>query len=174
MLDLKRFLFTLEPFSPRLARGAWALNGMLTGGFSVSLGLQLLELSDNRVAIRVPYARQNRDEYGALVGSAILTAAEQASRLLWVRHLDAGSDRLRLAGVQAQFVRPAESAVHVSGSLSTVERDVVLRELRLGRETSHEMAVSVVDQKDQLVAQLNLNWMIKPMRPVALPHGGAK
>jgi len=168
-MDYRRSLFQIEQWSPFLAKKIWSLTPFLDSPFIIALGLKIQNLTNETVEVQVPSTLQNRNEWGELHSSVLISAAQFASQIIWKRHIRPQFEEMTLTDLQSHFVsRPSKSKAHVRAKLAETEREAVLRKLKVGELVTHEMALVITDDKDQILANINCTWSFRPVRPVAL------
>jgi hypothetical protein len=160
-MDYRRSLFQLEQWSPRLARHIWGLKSFLELPFTVALGLKVNLVSDGEVEVEIPFDPESQS-------TALLFAGEFAAKMIWQRHLRPNLDELKLSSIHGRFLKPVKSAVRVRTQLPEMERERVLRKLRLGESQEFDMGLIYIDNNDQQVASVNVIWSLRPTNPMAL------
>ncbi|MCC6278140.1 MAG: hypothetical protein IT289_09530 [Oligoflexia bacterium] len=173
-MDLRRPLFQIEEWSPRLAQILWPWVSRLEWPNLTSGFCTIKSLSDEEVKVSVPALRWNSDATGRMTPMAIMAGAELAGRTLWARHNDSRFEVLVLRSIQARFLKPAVGPLMVSCQLSHGDRETILNEVRQGRKASNEMMGTAVDQNQQLVAQIDMEWDIQPTELKSLNEGSLK
>ena len=146
---------------------------------ALALGFKIRHLSDLDCEISVSLNRINREVSGyenhgreaaeVLRPSVLLAASELASKVLWQRHLHPQFERLTLNSIHCRFLKGADKSVRVRTNLNEVDRERLLRKLRIGEGGECDMPVVVVDSQDQQVASINCVWSFMTSRPGALP-----
>ncbi len=141
----------------------------------LALGLTVDSLDDTHAKIRIPSWLPNRDEHGFVQASALLAAAEFASRVIWYRHLNPELVEMSLNGTQASFLKSTSHACFCSCELKEEDRESILRQINAGKTMKFDSETVTKDEKGQQISNQVFNWTLRPLRPVALSggsHGG--
>jgi hypothetical protein len=139
--------------SRRLLQSAFSLGDPLS-----MLSGKVISVDDAKVEISLDQSWREALGWRSLSTAAVLTAAEQASRIFWERHLEVVGGTAVLRGGQVQLVGDLPKQVVVSYAMTAPDRESLLHELRRVGEAASEMRAQVYDSKQKLVATCDLQW----------------
>ncbi len=159
----------LEEKSPFLGRQLLSAASNLFEPFSAAMGLRVLQLSEERIEVVLPDWWRNHDSEGSLHNGALSVLGEFTARLFWERHLDLRRAQMRVRRIEVKFLKKISGEARATLQMSEAEREGVLFRLRSQGEVTVESAVSIYDSKEQLAAQLQIDWQFT--RAKELPPG---
>lgn len=151
----------LEEVSPKASHAALSYALDIVRPFSAGMGLRISRLSDNQVEMVVPSRTRNLNDTKQMHEGALITAAIEAAKLLWMRHAPLGNFEISVAGTQAEFFKTQTADCRLRMELPETTREVVLAEVRDQREAQAEAEVKIYDDNDQAVGSVVLQLKFK-------------
>lgn len=160
-LNAADFSALLEEIAPGASRAA--LTGALEffRPFTGGLGFRVSRLSDTQIEIVVPTRTRNKDEAGQLHEGVLLTAGIEAGKLLWARHAPLGGFESSVKSMSFELLKSTHSEVRVRMELLETARETTLAQLRQERQATSELALSLVDDEEQLIGQMNMTLLLR-------------
>lgn len=147
----------LEEISPKASHAALGYAADLLRPFSVGMGLRISRLSDSQVEVVLPGRTRNKNEEGQMHEGAILAAAVEAARSLLQRHAPLGEFKISSRKIEIENFQPSSGELRFRLELSETLRESVLAELRKRRKSQLDLLVQAYDEKDFVVAEINLH-----------------
>ncbi|MGZ3770905.1 MAG: PaaI family thioesterase [Bdellovibrio sp.] len=157
----------LEEVSPKASHAALSYALDMVRPFSAGMGLRISRLSDTQVEMVIPARTRNMNEEKFIHEGAIVTAAIEAAKLLWMRHAPMGKFEVIVAKSEVEFFRSHNEDCRIRMELSESNRESVLAEIRDRRESQAEVELKVFDSHDQTVAEIKLNLKFKHTPAIA-------
>ncbi|MGZ3772501.1 MAG: PaaI family thioesterase [Pseudobdellovibrionaceae bacterium] len=157
----------LEEYSPKVSHAALSYAIDLIRPFSAGMGLRISRLSDSRVEMVIPARTRNLNESGFIHEGAILTAALESAKLLWMRHAPLGHFEINVCRTEIEFFKSHSEDCRVRMELPETVREVVLAEVRDHRESQADAELKVFDGNDQTVAEVRLSLKFKHTPAIA-------
>jgi hypothetical protein len=171
LANYRKSVFQLEQWSPSLARRIWGLNSFLQAPLTLAPFLRVNRLSDLEVEVEIPSNILTIDDEGNIRASALVAGGEFAARVFWTRHVRPSREKMSLSAIHGRFLKPVAGVVKVRTQISDVERERVLRKIRLGESVEFDMPLLYIDQKNQNIASINYIFNFKPAGSMALGPG---
>ncbi len=131
-------------------------------------GFALRSFNPNRITVRIPFKKQNKNHIGSIHACAMATAAEYASGLLLTYHMGASKYRIIMQHIEAdyhyqgrqeafaEFLFPDE---HITEVKKHLEKDGLL---------VLPCEIKVIDTKGNLLAVVKTVWQLKDWKLVRL------
>lgn len=151
----------LEEVSPKASHAALSYALDIVRPFSAGMGLRISRLSDSQVEMVIPARSRNLNDSKFMHEGAIVTAAIEAAKLLWIRHAPMGNFEVTVSRSEVEFFKNQSEDCRVRMELPETTREVVLAEIRDHRESKAEVELKVFDENDQTVAEVRLNLKFK-------------
>ncbi|AHZ83930.1 hypothetical protein Bb109J_c3326 [Bdellovibrio bacteriovorus] len=151
----------LEEVSPKASHAALSYALDIVRPFSAGMGLRISRLSDTQVEMVVPARTRNLNEVKTMHEGALVTAAIEAAKLLWMRHAPMGSFEINVTRLESELFKVTSEECRVRMELPETVREVVLAEVRDRREAKAEVELKVFDSNDQAVAEFRLHLSFK-------------
>ncbi|MEN0058947.1 MAG: YiiD C-terminal domain-containing protein, partial [Bdellovibrio sp.] len=151
----------LEEVSPKASHAALSYAMDIIRPFSAGMGLRISRLGDTYVEMVIPVRTRNLNERQTLHEGALVTAATEAAKMLWMRHAPLGEFSIEVHKMEASFLKSCAEECRVRMELSETTREMVLSELRERREVTTEAEIRVFDDKDQAIAELRLQLSLQ-------------
>lgn len=158
----------LEEVSPKASHAALSYAMDMLRPFSAGMGLRVSRLSDTQVEMILPVRSRNLNELNTLHEGALVTAAVEACKLLWMRHAPMGEFEISVSKIAFEIYKAQNEECRVRMELSETTREVVLSEIRDQRESTTEAELKFFDEHDQAVADLHMS--VKFKHTPALAH----
>ncbi|MFV8248803.1 DUF4442 domain-containing protein [Bdellovibrio bacteriovorus] len=151
----------LEEVSPKASHAALSYALDIVRPFSAGMGLRISRLSDTQVEMVVPARTRNLNEVKTMHEGALVTAAIEAAKLLWMRHAPMGSFEINVTRIESELFKVTSEECRVRMELPETVREVVLAEVRDHREAKAEVELKAFDSNDQAVAEFRLHLSFK-------------
>lgn len=151
----------LEEVSPKASHAALSYAMDILRPFSAGMGLRISRLSDTQIEVVLPSRAHNKSDAGALHEGALVTAAMEAAKLLWMRHAPMGSFEISVQRSESVFVKSQTDECRLRMELPETVRENVLSQLRDRREANAEAEIKIFDHNDQSVADIHLHLGFK-------------
>ncbi|CAE80963.1 YiiD C-terminal domain-containing protein [Bdellovibrio bacteriovorus] len=151
----------LEEVSPKASHAALSYALDIVRPFSAGMGLRISRLSDTQVEMVVSARTRNLNEVKTMHEGALVTAAIEAAKLLWMRHAPMGSFEINVTRLESELFKVTSEECRVRMELPETVREVVLAEVRDRREAKAEVELKVFDSNDQAVAEFRLHLSFK-------------
>ncbi len=149
---------------------AWVLNRYLQWRipFNFPHRLAVQKLSDNEVAVKIPFIRRNQNHLRGLHACVLAAGAEFASGVLLLRHVDGAKTRLIMKNLQVGYhYRAQEESVAVSSiDAATIAR--IAAELESEEAVLVNMKAELHDRSGNHLATAQVEWQLKPWRKVSV------
>lgn len=157
----------LEEVSPKASHAALSYALDIVRPFSAGMGLRISRLSDTQVEMIIPARTRNLNESKIMHEGAIVTAAIEAAKILWVRHAPMGNFEITVSKTEIEFFKNQTEDCRIRMELSEANREAVLAEIRDRRESQAEAELKAFDANDQTVAEIKLNLKFKHTPAIA-------
>ena len=164
----------LEEISPKASHAALGYAADLLRPFSMGMGMRISRLSDSQVEVILPARTRNMNEHGQVHEAAILGGAIEAARALWERHAPLGEFRFFARKVQIENFKPSASHLRLRLELGEALRESVLADLRKRRQSKVDLLVQAYDEKDIVVAEINLHLELQHIPSLFSPSKPAQ
>lgn len=161
----------LEEVSPKASHAALSYALDMVRPFSAGMGLRISRLSDTQVEMVIPARTRNMSDTQSLHEGALMTAAVEAVKVLWMRHAPMGNFEISVSRSQAGFFKTENEECRLRSELSESLRETVLAELRSQREAEADMNVNVYDSNEQAVAEFHFTLKFKHTPALASSEG---
>lgn len=155
----------LEEVSPKASNAALSYALDILRPFSGGMGLRVSRLSDTQIEMVLPSRARNMTENKNLHEGALVTAAMEAAKILWIRHAPMGEFDIQVQHCEAEFLKAHSEECRLRMELSEALRETILAEIRGQREASCEVVIKAYDDNEQTLAEFNLSLRLKH-RPV--------
>jgi 1,4-dihydroxy-2-naphthoyl-CoA hydrolase len=131
-----------------------SIRDQATRGLAEALGIEIVELTAERVVATMPVDVRTRQPYGLLHGGASVALAETVASLASIMNVD--QQRFRPVGLEinANHIR-AKTEGTVRGTATPIH---------IGRST-HVWNIEIVDEQERLVCMSRCTIAIIPIRP---------
>lgn len=151
----------LEEVSPKASHAALSYALDIVRPFSAGMGLRISRLSDTQVEMVLPARTRNMNDLNQIHEGAVVTAAIEAAKLLWMRHAPMGHFEIVVSHVDMEFFKAQGGDCRLRMELSEVTRETILAEIRDRREAKVEGELKVFDENEQAIAELHLQLQFK-------------
>ncbi|MNS63510.1 hypothetical protein D3C72_966060 [compost metagenome] len=155
-LSAADFAALLEDVSPKASHAALSYALDLVRPFSAGMGLRISHLADTHVEMVIPARTRNLSDTRVLHEGALVTAAIECAKILWMRHAPMGEFEISVTQLQSEFLKTQSDECRVRMELTESQRELVLAEIRQSREASSENSVKIFDSNDQAVAEIQI------------------
>lgn len=142
-----------KPPNPIDAIAEYATNGL--AGY---LGIEIVELTRERVVATMPVHDRTRQPYGLLHGGASVALAETVASIASILNID--QQHFRAVGLEI-------NANHIRAKTEGIVRGTATP-IHIGRST-HVWNVQIVDEAERLVCISRCTVAIVPVRPASQP-----
>ncbi|MBL7665957.1 MAG: DUF4442 domain-containing protein [Bacteriovoracaceae bacterium] len=119
-----------------------------------------MEVADEKMSIRIPYRRVNKNHLGGVHACAIATAGEYAAGILLLKNFGMKEYRYILSELEVKYHYQGRMPVIASCHFSTTEKQKILQILKTDK-TNIRMQTELHDLKNNHVATVMTNWQIK-------------
>lgn len=147
----------LEELSPKASNAALSYAADLLRPFSAGMGLRITRLSDSQIEVVLPARTRNMNDKKLIHEAAFLAAAIEGARTLWERHAPLGEFHLFARKSEIEILKPIGEDVRLRLEISEALRESALAEIRRHRKSEVDLMVQAFDEKDSVVAEINLN-----------------
>ena len=126
-----------------------------------ALGLRVAKLSRTHVEIILPSKYRNLTAKGFVLEGAVVMAACEALRWLWLQNKPEGSFSHEFGRIQFESVKPLSGQLRLRAELTELARETALLELSKMQKSELTVMVLVFDHDEQLVAQVELESRLR-------------
>ncbi|MEK2689143.1 DUF4442 domain-containing protein [Bdellovibrio sp. GT3] len=151
----------LEEVSPKVSHAALGYALDIVRPFSAGMGLRISRLKDTQIEIVIPARTRNMNELKQMHEGALLSAAIEAVKILWMRHAPLGNFEIAVTRIESEFFKVQTGECRLRMELAENIREVVLADLRDRRESATTADVQVFDENDQAVGSVQLQLKLK-------------
>lgn len=151
----------VEEISPKASHAALSYAMDILRPFSAGMGLRISKLSDTRIEMVIPARTRNMNESKSLHEGALMTAAIEAAKTLWMRHAPLGKFEIEVTRCQAEIFKTQGGECRLRLEVSETLRETVLAEMRHRTEAVADVTVRAFDDHDQAVGEFNLSLKLK-------------
>lgn len=149
--------------------GLWKLNFLLLRfiPFNKPHGFKVVELTDQKVSVKIPYKKSNLNHIKGLHACGMATAAEYSSGLLLLSRLGIKNYRIIMESLHADYhfqgKMPATATYQISNEELVNE---IIEPLKLKDHIYKKCVIEVKDDQNNLLATITTNWQIKAWNKV--------
>jgi uncharacterized protein (TIGR00369 family) len=133
-----------------------AIREYATQGLAAHIGIEIVELSRERVVATMPVDDRTRQPYGLLHGGASVALAETVASIAAIANIDPNKFRAVGLEINANHIR-AKTEGRVTGTATPIH---------IGRST-HVWNIQIVDEDDRLVCISRCTVAIVPTQPIS-------
>lgn len=151
----------LEEVSPKASHAALGYALDIVRPFSAGMGLRISRLKDTQIEVVIPARTRNMNEAKQIHEGAILTAAIEAAKILWMRHAPMGNFEIAVTRIESEFFKVQTGECRLRMELAENTREVVLADLRDRRESASAADVQIFDENDQAVGSVQMQLKLK-------------
>lgn len=151
----------LEEVSPKASHAALGYALDIVRPFSAGMGLRISRLKDTQIEVVIPARTRNMNEIGQMHEGAILSAAIEAVKILWMRHAPMGNFEIAVTRIESEFFKVQTGDCRLRMELAENTREVVLADLRDRREATSSADVQIFDDNDQAVGSVQMQLKLK-------------
>ena len=151
----------LEEVSPKASHAALSYALDIVRPFSAGMGLRISRLSDSQVEMVIPARTRNLNDVKQMHEGALVTAAIESAKLLWMRHAPLGNFEIVVTRLESEFFKTQTDDCRMRMELPETTREVVLAEIRDKREAEGEAEVKIFDVHDQAVGSVIMQLKFK-------------
>ncbi|WP_413558905.1 PaaI family thioesterase [Bdellovibrio sp. HCB209] len=151
----------LEEVSPKASHAALGYALDIVRPFSAGMGLRISRLKDTHIELVIPARTRNMNEANQMHEGALLSAAIEAAKILWMRHAPMGNFEIAVTRIESDFFKVQTGECRLRMELAENNREVVLADLRDRRESSSSAEVQIFDENDQAVATVQMQLKLK-------------
>lgn len=151
----------LEEVSPKASHAALSYALDIVRPFSAGMGLRISRLSDSQVEMVIPARTRNLNDVKQMHEGALVTAAIESAKLLWMRHAPLGNFEILVTRMESEFFKIQTDDCRLRMELPETTREVVLAEIRDKREAEGEAEVKIFDVHDQAVGSVVMQLKFK-------------
>lgn len=151
----------LEEVSPKASHAALSYALDIVRPFSAGMGLRISRFGDTQVEMVIPARTRNLNDLKQMHEGAVVTAAIEAAKLLWMRHAPLGNFEITVVRVESDFFKVQSSDCRIRMELPETTREVVLAEVRDNRESESDAELNIFDEHDQAVGTVHLKLKFK-------------
>lgn len=143
--------------------------------FIRTLGLEFVELADERVVMRLPDTQAHHNHVGGPHAGAMFTLAESASGAIVLASFGDQLDSAVPLAVNAEihYHKLAMGTVLAEARLGR-PRDEVVAELDAGGRPEFPVAIEIRTEEGKVTGSMTVTWTLRPnARPDTRPEGGS-
>jgi acyl-coenzyme A thioesterase PaaI-like protein len=160
----------LEEMSPQGARAAVNIILSCFQPFNFGLGLRVSHLTDERIEIVLPFWMRNKNEAGSMHEGALMAAATECARTLWIRHSVVAPSEIEFLKVGLDLHKSARSSLRARLEVTPVQRENILNILRSSEQAIYEGTVRFFDDNEILFAESHVELKIHAAPRLAAPE----
>jgi hypothetical protein len=146
----------IEARAPKSSRAALGFALDLIRPFTAGMGLRISRLSDQNIEMILPVRKRNEAAPGRIHEGAMLTAALEAARLLWLRHAPHGEFSVQLKEATLQILQDYEGDLILRMELQEMQRETVLMQLRRHQQATPGTSVNIFDSKKKAIGKIEM------------------
>lgn len=142
----------------------WKLNFLLQRfiPFNRPHGLQITEISSNKVKVKIPYWKSNQNHLKGIHACCLATAAEYCSGFLLLHRLGMKKYRLIMESMEVKYVYQAKMLSYASFEIDEEDfKNNVLEKLEQEGIVYKKCIIPVNDAEGNLICEATTNWQIK-------------
>ncbi|WP_413585550.1 DUF4442 domain-containing protein [Bdellovibrio sp. HCB274] len=151
----------LEEVSPKASHAALGYALDIVRPFSAGMGLRISRLKDTQIEVVIPARTRNMNELKQMHEGALLSAAIESAKILWMRHAPLGNFEIAVTRIESEFFKVQTNDCRLRMELAENIREVVLADLRERRESTATADVQVFDENDQAVGSVQMQLKLK-------------
>ncbi|WP_413576105.1 YiiD C-terminal domain-containing protein [Bdellovibrio sp. HCB290] len=151
----------LEEVSPKASHAALGYALDIVRPFSAGMGLRISRLKDTQIEVVIPARTRNMNELKQMHEGALLSAAIEAAKILWMRHAPLGNFEIAVTRIESEFFKVQTNDCRLRMELAENIREVVLADLRERREATATADVQVFDENEQAVGSVQMQLKLK-------------
>lgn len=156
------FMSYVEKWSPQASREALSYFLDFFRPSTLGMGLRVSKLNDTQIEVVLPKRPKNTDEDGYWLDSAVITAAVESFKVLWLRHAPIGEFHFHIDKLGYEKRKEDESeTLRVRYELSPEVREAALTDLRAQSVTNVETQLFVFDDKEAIVSEVKIVARLK-------------
>lgn len=124
-------------------------------------GIKIKKITQAEAVAFLPNKRSNKNHLGTIHACAMATLGEFPAGLLLIKNLDAAKFRVVMTKLEASYLKRATTSLR--GVCKTDEKQIreVLDQLNQGIPGQIQMSSQIIDDKDQIVANILTSWQLK-------------
>lgn len=135
--------------------------------FNKPHGLRVKEISDTRVAVKIPYRKKNLNHLKGLHACVLATGAEYCSGLLLLSQLGVKDYRLIMESMDIKYHYQAKSPSTAVFEMSREElKSKIVTPLQTDEAVFYQCEINVHDSDQNLICTVHTNWQIKSWKKV--------
>lgn len=151
------FMSYVEKWTPQASREALSYFLDFFRSSTLGMGIRISKLNDTQIEAILPKRARNLDEDGGWLDSAIITAAVEGFKILWLRHAPIGEFHFQIKKISYEHRKvSASETLRVRYELSPENREMALTELRTNSVTSVDTSLFIFDDKDAIVSEVKI------------------
>lgn len=155
-LSAADFAAMLEEISPKASHAALGYALDMTRPFTAGMGLRISQLSDQHIEIVLPARTRNLNDEKEMHDGAILAAAVEAVKILWMRHAPVGDFKISTKKLSYELIKSMSQDCRVRVELDESIRENSLASLRAHRQSQLSMNVQIQDDQEQTIATVQI------------------
>jgi hypothetical protein len=146
----------LEEVAPKASHAALSYALDVIRPFSSGMGLRVSRLSDTQIEMVLPLRTHNLNELNKIHEGALITAAIEATKLLWNRHAPIGSFEIIVNKAELELFKEIANECRLRMELSEISRELHLGEIRDRRESIANSEIKFFDENEQAIAEVRV------------------
>lgn len=154
----------LEQVHPKLGKGALSYASEALEPMIMGMGLDIRELSEERLWIVIPSRWKNKNSSGQVALGAYAIAAEFALRLFWSRHLDFQFLQLQLNSLKVILDDFFIDEAWLRFEMKQDEREKFLIQARSQGKAEQEFHLSILSTKEKRIGECVLYASIQTQK----------
>lgn len=152
------FMSYVEKWTPQASREALSYFLDFFRSSTLGMGIRVSKLNDTQIEVVLPKRPRNLDEEGGWLDSAVITAAVESFKILWLRHAPVGEFHFSIQKLvyEKRKIEAASETLRVRYEMSAEARESALTELRINSTTNVDTSLFIFDEKDVVVSEVKI------------------
>ena len=134
--------------------------------FNRTHGISIVEISHNSSKVYLPEKYKNKNHLRSMHACAIATAAEYVSGLNVVNSFDMKKFRLIMSRIEVDYVRRPDGFCFAECAISKDQMSQINSELYTNGVSKFLLKSTVIDSKNERVAEATIYWQVKSWQKV--------
>lgn len=121
-----------------------------------SMGLRIAVLNRQNIEIVIPERERNLDIHGNIHQAVAVSAAMEASQLLWLYNQPDGTFTYQLKSLQVEYLQALAGSLRLRFVLSDIQRETCYAELARENKSEVQFQIQLFNQHSILIAKFDL------------------
>ena len=130
--------------------------------FNAPHGISFVEISGNRVKMKMANKRSNHNHIGTMHACSIATLGEFPAGLNLLKNLSAQSFRFVLVKLQIDYHHHGSTDLFGVCDIDDSTRDLIESKKKSGESFEITLTTEVSNTKDRAIASVHTTWQVKP------------